>query len=315
MEMGRGDLATPPLSPAPQDAAAGPRQAVDAGLRDQVECTAKLRGAVHLRLRPEKKASGPTLPKDTRLRVLDKVSDFQTERRSLSLYRVELEASRMIGYVYLRTRELAKTCPLLWPSQVDQSNNTPFTESPYDVEEACLRRGPAKSLLALLQPACRSERRELKGGLKFDVDGDGRMDRLFEISSQLTVVRDTPAGWTADIVAALAKDAFREEVEWLKPIRAGDALYVPYVEYGWENFAEEEGEDGKVLEAEHDQSNTVTLLRWLDDGQMYKVFEYPYDGEVEDCSFFGNSDRSVTLRCKPGSVRLHWDARRRCLVP
>lgn len=182
-------------------------------------------------------------------------------------------------------------------------------------EDRCLRRGPTRCLPELLRPSCNLNSTALSEGPQVDLDGDGRTERLVDISGTLAILRETPAGWVADIVELLEPGAFREELSWQEPLRAGGAVYAATLSYAWESFGGGENDDGTPEEPYTDQINTAALLRRLPDGHLYKVFEYTYDGDTEDCRFTGSPDQSVTLRCKEGNVRLLFDERLRRLVP
>jgi hypothetical protein len=247
--------------------------------------------------------------------VLEQIVGPDTDRRGLSLYRVEVEADHRPGYAYLRPGELARTCPLLWPNETHLVMNEPFHLQIDAEDENCLLPGPAKRLEDLLSKSCKANRAILNKAKRLDVDGDKRPDRLVEVGHVLAIVRNRATGWVADPVSILHEGSNREEHVWQDTLIAGEAVYVRSVDYAWENFPDETNDDGSVIPAERDQSNTASLFRVLADGKVYEVFEHFYSGDVGECNFTGHQDQSVTLRCSQGRVRLRWDEKLKRLIP
>lgn len=264
-------------------------------------CTAVTRGTFHLRPVPQRKSSGPEHGKGTALRVLAQLPPPE-KGDGRPIYRVQVVATSAIGYAYLRSSELGKGCPFLWPGgeELQAGEELPAAKKQAD---ACLQPGPAKKVEGLFTKKCETRRPSPKSDVQIDVNGDGRLDwvvmaRVNELLlSELAVLLNLPDGYrTLPLDEGDAKIWDLEGV-----IKAGAAAYVVHHSAQWESFTED-GESGL------DGMAAFTIYRVLSDGKSYKVFRFETSEFEEKCKYVGNADESLTLRCTGGSVRLRWDA-------
>lgn len=245
-------------------------------------CTARMRTAFHLRPRSTPASVGPELPSGTEIELLAPLplvrEAFAPEgsrdlERVARMFRVRDVETGREGFAFVRSVELAPTCPVVFEPRGVMGAARPL-EQETRMELAFIRHGTFFARDTIFARGARAE-----CAPTIDVGGDGLADELCEVWSPtfgsdreaLVIAHHGPTGWSGEYFGRKSGSE-RQQWGWAGATATPAAVYL----------------------------ETVTDVS-IDDSRLYVMFRRHTDGRWRDVfAATARADDGWTLRAEGG---------------